>query len=95
MCEGGSETRTETLQLNHPYTEKDGKTSPNSSTCRCAEKFTLPIWRGDREGNLLKHLAHETRVLEEIPTVREALNERQTGSKYLCFVSLRLSKAAQ
>lgn len=39
----------------------------------------LPSPSGEEtEGNLLKHLAHETRVLKEIPTVREALNERQT-----------------
>lgn len=44
------------------------------------------VWRSSlspsgeemERGNLLKHLAHETRVLKEIPTVREALNERQT-----------------
>lgn len=37
-----------------------------------------PVVEGIERGDLLKHLARETRVLKEIPTVREALNERQT-----------------
>lgn len=37
-----------------------------------------PAAEGIERGDLLKHLARETRVLKEIPAVREALNERQT-----------------
>ena len=69
VWEGSSEIRMEPLQLNsHSHKEGWGD-SPSPRTWRCAKKFTLPIGTGDRKRNLLKHLAHETRILKEIPTV--------------------------
>lgn len=67
----------------------------NPSTERCVEKFPLPTGRIDREGNLLKHLAHETRVLKEIPAVREPLSEWQKRIQASLFCFHGLPRAAQ
>lgn len=67
----------------------------NPSTEGCVEKFPLPTGRIDREGNLLKHLAHETRVLKEIPAVREPLSEWQKRIQASLFCFHGLPRAAQ